>query len=386
MSDLVEPSQRSGVAPFYVMEVMRAAEAREEAGLPVLHLEVGQPSTPAPAGARLAVARAVAGETLGYTGAAGRPDLRQAIAGWYDRRHGVAVATERIVVTTGASGSCVLGFLALFDAGDRVAVLEPGYPCYRNDLEVLGIDVVTVPVGHDTGFRPTTAQLDRVGPIDGLVVASPSNPTGTVLPADRLAELIRWARGRGVRLVVDEIYHGIAYDIDTPTALAIDDGVVVINSFSKYFSMTGWRIGWLVGPPAIAEAVERLAQSLTVAPPTVGQIAALAAFDCIDELEENVARYRTNRDIVLDGLDAIGLDRRAPADGAFYVWADVSSLGIDSQELCRRWLDELGVATTPGIDFDRSRGGDFVRLSYAGAPEDLRRAMALLAGWVERHR
>ena len=385
MSSL-QPSERSAVAPFYVMEVMRAAEAREAAGRPVLHLEVGQPSTPAPAGARRAVAAAIEQDTLGYTGAAGLPALREAIAGWYADRYGLEVPTSQIVVTTGASGSCVLGFLALFEAGQRVAVLEPGYPCYRNDLEVLGIDVVTVPIDHDDGFRPTIDRLESIGPIDGLVVASPSNPTGTVLPAERLAELVRWAARGGIRLVVDEIYHGIAYDMATPTALAFGDQVTVISSFSKYFSMTGWRVGWLVAPPAVAEAVERLAQSLTVAPPTVGQVAAIAAFDCTDELEANVARYRASRDIVLDGLAAIGLDRRAPADGAFYVWTDVSSLGLDSQVLCARWLDELGVATTPGIDFDRTRGRDFVRLSYAGDAADLARAMELLGGWMERHR
>lgn len=386
MPSPLRPSPRSGVAPFHVMEVMRAAEAREAEGKPVLHLEVGQPSTPAPLGARQTVAQAVMGQTLGYTGAAGLPSLRAAISRWYDGRYGVDVAPERIVVTTGASGSCVLGFLALFEAGDRVAVLEPGYPCYRNDLEVLGVDVVTVPVGHDTGFRPTLNQLDEVAPIDGLVVASPSNPTGTILPADQLAALVDWAIERGVTLVVDEIYHGIAFDVDTPTALTFSDEIVVISSFSKYFSMTGWRVGWLAAPTPVAQAVERLAQSLTVAPPTVGQVAAEAAFGCLDELEANVARYRVNRDIMLDGLTAMGLDRLAPADGAFYVWADISDLGIDSQVLCRRWLDELGVATTPGIDFDRARGGDFVRFSYAGAADDLARAMARLAPWVADHR
>ena len=220
----------------------------------------------------------------------------------------------------------MLGFLALFEAGDRVAVLEPGYPCYSNDLQALGIEVVAVPVGHETDFRPTIDLLEEAGPIDGLVIASPSNPTGTVLPAEALAAIVAWAARHDVRLVVDEIYHGIAYGVATPTALAYGDDVVVFNSFSKYFSMTGWRVGWLVAPPAIAAAAERLAQSLTVAPPTIGQVAALAAFDCIDELEANVARYRVNRSIVLDGLAAMGLDRSAPADGAFYVWTDVARL------------------------------------------------------------
>lgn len=382
----MEPSARSGVAPFYVMEVMRAAEAREAAGLSVLHLEVGQPSTSAPAGSRSAVAAAMEADPLGYTGAAGLPALREAIAGWYRDRYGIEVGPDRIVVTTGASGSCVLGFLALFEPGQRVAVLEPGYPCYRNDLDVLGIDVVTVPLDPDAGFRPSLDDLDRCGPLDGLVAASPSNPTGTVLPPDQLRQLVTWSEERGTRLVVDEIYHGITFGQPTATALAFGSEVTVINSFSKYFSMTGWRVGWVVAPPTIAEAIERLAQSLTIAAPTIGQVAALAAFDCREELEANVDRYRTNRGIVLDGLAAIGLDRSAPADGAFYVWTDVSELGLDSQELCRRWLDELGVAATPGIDFDRLRGHDYVRFSYAGAADELREAMARLADWVEANR
>ncbi len=378
----MKPSDRSEIAPFYVMEVMRAAETREAAGAEVLHLEVGQPSTPAPAGARRAVAAALETDTLGYTGAAGLPQLRQAIADWYRRRHGIDVATERIVVTTGASGSCVLGFLALFDVGDRVAVLEPGYPCYRNDLLALGVDVVTATVGHETRFRPTVEQLDELGPIDGMIVASPSNPTGTVLPDDDLSAIVAWADRNDVRLVVDEIYHGITYGDPIPTALGHSERVTVINSFSKYFSMTGWRVGWVVAPPPIAAAIERLAQSLTIAPPTISQVAAIAAFDCVEELEANVARYRRNRDIVLAGLEAAGLDRMAPADGAFYAWVDVSELGLDSQELCRLWLDHLGVAATPGIDFDSRHGGDFVRFSYAGSADELSEAMSRLGQWV----
>ncbi|MEM7271600.1 MAG: aminotransferase class I/II-fold pyridoxal phosphate-dependent enzyme [Actinomycetota bacterium] len=382
----MRPSSRSDVAPFYVMEVMKAAAAREAAGRPVLHLEVGQPSTPAPAGARRAVAEALDCQALGYTGAAGLPELRTGLSDWYRRRYDVSVDPDRIVVTTGASGSCVLGFLALFDVGNRVGVLEPGYPCYRNDLAALGIEVVPIPVGHETGFRPTVELLEAAGPLDGLVVASPSNPTGTVLPAPALADLVSWAADADVRLVVDEIYHGIAFDGPAATVLAQSDQVLVLNSFSKYFSMTGWRVGWVVAPPTIAEAVERLAQSLTVAPPTVGQVAALAALDCIDELEANVDRYRANRQLVLDGLGQAGLHRMAPPDGAFYAWVDIAELGIDSQELSRRWLDELGVAVTPGIDFDRPRGHDFVRLSYAGAAGDIAEAMDRIGAWVARRR
>lgn len=382
----VKPSTRSEIAPFYVMEVMKAALAREQAGAEVLHLEVGQPATPAPAGALQAVEEHLRTDPLGYTGAAGAPELRDAISQWYTTRYGVSVPADRIVVTTGASGSCVLGFLALFDAGQRVAVIEPGYPCYRNDLQALGIDVVAAPVGHETGFRPTIEQLDALGPIDGLILASPSNPTGTVLPEETLAEMVRWAEQADVRLVVDEIYHGISFDGPTPTALAHGEDVVVFNSFSKYFSMTGWRLGWVVAPPTIAAAIERLAQSLTIAPPTVSQVAGLAAMACIDELEENVARYRENRAVVLRGLAAAGLTRMAPADGAFYAWIDISELGIGSQELCSRWLNEIDVAMTPGIDFDQSRGQDFVRLSYAGAKEEIEEAMTRLGAWMAENR
>jgi aspartate/methionine/tyrosine aminotransferase len=364
------------------MEVMRAAETLERAGTPVLHLEVGQPSTAAPSGVLAAATAALDSNKLGYTGAAGLPELRHQIAQWYESQYQLTVPPERIVVTTGASGSCVLSFLALFDPGQRVAVLEPGYPCYRNDLLAFGIEVVSIPVGAETSFRPTVAHLEAAAPLDGLVIASPSNPTGTVLDDDHLRQLVAWTSANGVQLVADEIYHGITYEDRAPTALHHDPDVVVINSFSKFFSMTGWRLGWVVASPEVAEAVERLAQSLTVAPPTLSQLAAIAAFDCIDELEENVRRYGQNRQILLDGLPAAGIDRLAPADGAFYVWADVSHLCDDSQDLCRRWLDELAVATTPGLDFDQPRGHRFVRFSYAGAPADLAQAMDRIASWT----
>ena len=374
-------SDRSGIPPFYVMEVMRAAAEREADGVEVLHLEVGQPSTPAPGGVRAAAHAAIDDDRLGYTGAAGLPRLRERIAGWYDHRYGIPVEPQRVVVTTGASGSCVLSFLALFDPGDRVGVLSPGYPCYRNDLLAFGIDVVEIPVGHETAFRPTVELLEGAGPLDGLVVASPSNPTGTVLGDDELAALATWCRSNGVRLIADEIYHGITYERPAPTMLAHHDEAVVLNSFSKYFSMTGWRLGWIVAPPAVAEATERLAQSLTVAPPTLSQIAAVAAFDCEDELDVNVARYRTNRDLLVGGLAAAGITRLAPADGAFYLWADVTHLDVPATELSRRWLDELSIAVTPGIDFDRERGERFVRFSYAGATAEITEAVERLGRW-----
>lgn len=385
---MMKPSVRSDVAPFYVMEVMRAAERLEQAGREVLHLEVGQPSTGAPAGALAAVTDAMATSNLGYTGAAGMPRLRDRIARWYGERHDVDVPAERVVVTTGASGSCVLTFLAAFDAGQRVGVLEPGYPCYRNDLQALGADVVAIPVDHDTAFRPDVTRLEAALPLDGLVIASPSNPTGTVLPPAELSAVVTWAAEHDVTLVVDEIYHGVTYGVACPSALEYSDNLIVFNSFSKYFSMTGWRLGWVVAPPDMAAAIERLSQSLTISPPTVSQVAGLAAFDCLDELDANVDRYRQNRSIMLDGLNRARLTRTAPADGAFYVWSDVSELvpvvGSSSQDLARVWLDELGVAATPGIDFDRRRGHDFIRFSYASSSAAITEAMDRIEAWV-RH-
>lgn len=379
-------SDRGQVAPFHVMEVMRAAEMREAAGHEVLHLEVGQPATSAPEGALLAAEAALRQDRLGYASALGIAPLRDRISQWYDEQYGVDVSAGNVVVTTGASGSCVLTFLALWNPGDRVGVLEPGYPCYRNDLRTFGIDPIAIPVGPDTDFRPTTRQLDAALPLDGLVIASPSNPTGTVLYEEDLVMVTQWARANDVQLVMDEIYHRSTYDRPAPTALAHRDpgqngGVVVFNSFSKYFSMTGWRLGWIVAPDELITPLERLSQNLTISAPTLSQIAGIAAFDCTDELDENIERYRANRQILLDGLPAAGIDKIAPPDGAFYIWADVSHLADDSQELCARWLDELNIAVTPGIDFDPPRGHQYVRFSYARSADDMRRAMDLLAGW-----
>ncbi len=387
---MVQLSDRSDVPPFYVMEVMREAERLESEGRDILHLEVGQPSTAAPAGALEAVEGLLGTDRLGYTGAAGLPALRKRITQWYQWRYETDIDVDQVVVTTGASGSFVLSFLALFDPGQRVVVLEPGYPCYRNDLAALGVSAVPVALSADNDYRPSLSDLESCLPLDGLVVASPSNPTGTVIPEDQMRNLISWCRGNNVTLIVDEIYHGITFGDAPPTALGLldqspgetDAPVVVINSFSKYFSMTGWRVGWVATQPAVAARIERLSQSLTIAPPTVSQHCALAAFDCIDELEANVARYRDNRRILLEGLASAGLDKTAPADGAFYVWCDVSLLGHGSQHLAARWLDEIGVATTPGIDFDQRRGSDFIRFSYAGGADELERACQALAHWM----
>jgi aspartate/methionine/tyrosine aminotransferase len=385
-------SPAGDIAPFYVMEMVRAAEQRAAAGLEVLHLEVGQPSTGAPASVRAAAEAALrSGDPLGYTEALGWRPLREAIAAHYRATAGVAVDLNRVVATVGSSVGFVLAFLAAFPPGARVAVTEPGYPCYRNTLLALGREPVGVPIGPDTGYRLTPDLLDRAGPLDGLVLASPANPTGTILGAGELADLADWCAAHAVRLVSDEIYHGLSYGAPTTTALALAStpasfldrpAAIVVNSFSKYWSMTGWRLGWLVLPDELVGPVERLAQNLVICPSALAQQAAPAAFEATDELEAHVARYRRNRALLLDGLAAAGIDRVAPADGAFYVYAEVDHLTDDSLDLCRSWLAELGVAATPGIDFDPRRGHRTVRFSFAGATTDIERAVERLARWT----
>lgn len=384
----IKVSSRSDIAPFFVMEVMRAAAQREAEGGDVVHLEVGQPSTPAPAGARAAAIRAIEHDLLGYTSAVGIEALRERLSQHYEDWYGLAVDPGRIVVTQGASGAFTLAFLACFDVGDRVVVPSPGYPCYRNTLRALGIEVIDLAVDHTTRFQPSAQQLAALhaaSPIDGLVVASPSNPTGTMLLPDELSELSEWCAEHGVRLISDEIYHGITFGVAAPSAAALWPEAVVVNSFSKYFSMTGWRLGWLLLPPNLVAPVERLAQNATVAPPTISQHAALGAFDSIAELEQNVDRYRANREILLAGLPEVGINRLAPADGAFYVYADVSHLTDDSQALCREWLEDLGIAATPGVDFDPERGHRFVRFSFAGTPAEMTTTIDRLHTWSGRH-
>lgn len=363
---------------------MNAAAAKEASGATVLHLEVGQPSTPAPAAVLAAAHAALDSDRLGYTGALGIPELRERISRWYVERYDLAIDPGRIVVTTGASGSCVLTFLALWDVGDRVGVVEPGYPCYRNDLAAFGIEPVGIPVDAGTGFRPTVEHLEAAGRLDGLVLASPSNPTGVVLSEPHLRPLLNWAAEQAVPVVVDEIYHGLTFETPAPSALGMSDDVVVFNSFSKFFSMTGWRLGWIVAPPELVPALERLAQNLTISAPTLSQLAGLAAFDSLEDCEANVARYRRNRDVLLAALHRAGFEDIAPAEGAFYVWVDISATGRTASDLSAEWLDRLGVAVTPGIDFDPVRGERFVRLSVAGSEADIADAGRRIVSWSGR--
>lgn len=377
----MKPSRRSEIAPFYVMEVMKAAAART--GGDVVHLEVGQPSTPAPAAVLAAARRGLTDDRLAYTHAAGDDRLRARIAAHYSEMYGVDVPADRIVVTVGASGGFVLALLAAFDVGDRVGITEPGYAAYRNIIEALGLELVGIRVGPETRYVPTVESLAAAGPLDGFVLASPSNPTGTTVTGPELAVLAAYCEREGIRLVSDEIYHGITYGGPAPTAAA-RPGAIVVQSFSKYFSMTGWRLGWLVAPDDLVRPLERLAQNLVIAAPTLSQLAAVAAFDAAAELDANVARYRTNRDILVEGLASMGITSIAPPDGAFYVWADVSHLSDDSQELCSRWLAELGVAVTPGIDFDPAEGHRFVRFSYSESTADITEAVHRLRSWSPR--
>ncbi len=362
------------------MAMSREASALEATGRRILHLEVGQPSTPLPRAARDAV-RAELDRPMGYTNAAGLASLRRRLA---VRTPGVD--PERIVVVAGASAGFTLAFLTLFDPGDRVGVLEPGYPCYRNALLALGVTPVPIPVGADTRFAPTAGHLERAGHLDGLILASPSNPTGTVLGDAALAEIAAACRQRGIAIVGDEIYHGIVDGGPAPRLLDHEPSAVVINSFSKYWSMTGWRVGWMVVPDSLVDTVERLQQNLYICAPHVSQVAALAALDATDELDAHVERYRTNKEVLVAGLAAAGIVDIAPADGAFYVYAHVphltTAIGIDSVELTRRWLHEAGVAATPGVDFDLARGGEYVRFSCAGTPADMAEACGLLAEWT----
>jgi aspartate/methionine/tyrosine aminotransferase len=375
-------ARRAAVPPFIAMEVLRDANARAARGENILHLEVGQPSTGAPRAVVEAARRALAGEQLGYTEALGVPALRQRIARHYRDMYGLEVDPGRVLVTTGSSGAFLLGFLASFDAGDRVALAAPGYPAYRNILAALGITPVNLPTGPETRFQPTPELLDRIdGPVHGLIIASPSNPAGTMIDADSLRRLYDHCRLKGIRLVSDEIYHGITYGMTPTTALALGDDAIVVNSFSKYFSMTGWRLGWMIPPAELVRPIECLAQNLFISPPTLPQIAAAAVFDCRAELDANVRRYAENRALLLRELPRAGFDRLAPADGAFYVYADVSRLTNDSGEFCRRMLAETGVAATPGVDFDAERGHGFVRFSFAGSTADIAAAAERLIAW-----
>jgi aspartate/methionine/tyrosine aminotransferase len=382
----VKIGRGASAPPFIVMDVIAAANARQAAlasGAPhVIRMEVGQPGTGAPTGAIAAASAALrSGDPLGYTEAFGRRSLRERIVGHYRDWYGLDVPLERIAVTVGASGGFPLAFLAAFDPGDRVALTSPFYPPYVNILTALGMRPVILEAGPETRFQPSVAILERLDPPpDGLIVASPCNPAGTMLHPDELAAIAAWCGKAGVRLISDEIYHGLNYDSPIATA-ASHPGAVVVNSFSKYFSMTGWRVGWLVLPEDLVRPVERLAQNLFISAPHISQVAAEAAFDCHDELVGNVARYRRSRDHLLRALPEAGFARLSPAEGAFYLFADIAERSNDSAAFCTRMLAEAGIAATPGVDFDHARGNHFLRFSYCGPEADMTAAAERLKEW-----
>ncbi|TQS72486.1 aminotransferase class I/II-fold pyridoxal phosphate-dependent enzyme [Rhodobacteraceae bacterium] len=356
-------STRGQVDPFIVMDVMEAARAAEEAGRDIVHMEVGQPSTPAPLGARQALQAALDDQSMGYTVALGLPALRRGIADLYRRWYGVDLDPARVVVTAGSSGAFVLAFSALFDAGDRVALGEPGYPSYRQILRAMSVTPVGMATRAENRYQPVPEDIPD--DVQGLIVASPGNPSGTMLGREQLGALVDLAQARDLAFVSDEIYHGLHYEGRAITALELSDEAYVVNSFSKYFSMTGWRVGWMVVPQTHIRTVERLAQNLFICPPHASQIAALNALECIDEMEANRAVYAANRQLMLEGLPRAGFDRIAPPDGAFYVYADVSHLTDDSRAFAAEILHGAGVAVTPGLDFDPHRGAGTLRFSYA---------------------
>jgi aspartate/methionine/tyrosine aminotransferase len=379
------PATRADVAPFHVMEVLVAAQARERSHGDVVVLAAGQPTAGAPAPVKAAAEKALREQNLGYTVQLGIPELSEAIAGHYDHRYALDVSPEDVVVTTGSSGGFLLSFLAAFEVGDRVAMARPGYPAYRNLLSALGCEIVEFATDERTRFQPTTALLDELGPIKGLIVASPSNPTGAVLPAGELAAIDGWCSSRGVQLISDEIYHGIAYDGDAVgSSWQSGRESLVLGSFSKYFAMTGWRLGWMLVPQRLHRAVEVLSGNFAICPPAIAQYAAVAAFEpeSYAELDGHVAHYRSNRDLLVDGLKRVGLDKVAPIDGAFYAYIDVSAYTTDSLSWCQRLLAETGVAIAPGIDFDPVDGGKFVRISFAGAEADVEEGVRRIGAWL----
>jgi aspartate/methionine/tyrosine aminotransferase len=385
VAELLAASRRSDVPPFIVMDVMAAAERIEAAGGHVIHMEVGQPAAPAPKTAIRAAQRALELGRIDYTSALGIPTLRERIARHYRDTYATEVDPGRIIVTTGSSGAFILAFLAMFEAGDRVAITVPGYPPYRHILTALGCEPVLIETTSDTRHALTGEALlaaHRKAPLKGVLVGSPANPTGTMMSREAMAALIAAAEGAGIRFISDEIYHGLDYAFPAVTAASLSPQALVINSFSKYFCMTGWRVGWMVVPEPLVRPIERLQQNLAISVPTLSQIAAEAAFDGAEEMEAIKRGYVENRQILIEGFPKAGLSHFLPADGAFYLYADVSRFTADSLEFTKAMLEQAHVAATPGVDFDPFHGKSFVRFSYARSAEEMREAVARIARWL----
>lgn len=379
------PSKRSDVAPFLAMDVLAEAARLEAEGRTIIHMEVGQPAAPAPKAALEASRLALEHGKIGYTAALGISDLRTRLSLHYKQTYGVDVPEERIMATTGSSAGFSLAFLAAFDPGDRIVLTAPGYPAYRNIIKALGLVPVELEVGPETRWSLTPdllakAQTDR--PVKGVLVASPANPTGTMMTRDALQELVAYCADEGIWFISDEIYHGLVYSGEQETALRFSDQAIIINSFSKYYCMTGWRIGWMVLPDQLVRPAERLAQSLYISPPELSQIAAVAALDALQELEAVKDGYARNRDLLLKGLPEIGFDELLPVDGAFYIYANTSRFSGNSLEFTKAMLHEAGVAATPGMDFDPVHGAEYTRFSFAGAYGDMEKALVKLKSWL----
>lgn len=380
----MKTSRRSMVDPFIVMDVMEAARAMEAQGESIIHMEVGQPATPAPALARKALAQAMEQDALGYTVALGLPELRRRIAELYADWYGVDLDPARVIVTSGSSSAFILAFTALFEAGDKVALGTPGYPSYRQILRALSLEAVGIETTFESRYQPLPDQVRAERDLGGLIVASPANPSGTMLNKSDLAALIEAAKGQGAAFVSDEIYHGLSYGARAVSALEVSGDVIVINSFSKYFSMTGWRVGWMVVPEDMVRTIERLAQNMFICPPHASQVAALGALDARDEAEANRAVYAKNRELMLEGLPKAGITRFAPPDGAFYIYADVSDLTDDSRAFAAEILRNAKVAVTPGLDFDPKRGHHMLRFSYARSTQDIIEGLERLQKYLTR--
>ena len=376
-------STRGAVDPFIVMDVMEAARQAEAAGRHIIHMEVGQPATPAPLGARNALRDSLNATAMGYTVALGLPELRAKIADLYGEWYDVDLDSNRVIVTSGSSAGFLLSFTSLFDTGDRVGIGAPGYPSYRQILKALDLTAVDIPTSSANKFQPHPSDFEDLS-LNGLLVASPSNPTGTMLTRRELGALIEATERSEAAFISDEIYHGIEYETKAVSALEITNNCYVINSFSKYFSMTGWRVGWMVVPENHIRQVERLAQNMFICAPHASQVVALAAMECREELTAYQAVYQKNRRLMIEGLPKAGFDRIAPPDGAFYIYADISHLTSDSLSFAREILQEAGVAVTPGLDFDTQRGAGSLRFSYAGSSEDIQEGLHRLTQFMQK--
>lgn len=378
-------SRRSHVAAFMALDVLIGATRREREGQSIVHLEIGEPGAPPPRPVREAVVAALGGQQVGYTEALGRPSLRARIAKHYRDTYRIAVSPERIAVTVGSSGGFALAFLILFDPGARVAITAPGYPAYRNTLEAFGIEPVTIETAPSNHYCVTPAMIEaehHKKKLDGLLLMSPANPTGAMMRREELSAICETCGRLNIAFISDEVYHGLTYGVGAATALEFSQDAIIANSFSKYFCMSGFRIGWLVLPEGLVRAAERLQQSLAISVPYLSQIGAEAVFDAQDELESVRAGYARNRAILLDELPAMGLDKFHRPDGAFYVYVDISRFSNDSLAFCEKMLDETGVGATPGLDFDRARGASAMRLSFAGPERDIIEAMGRLKAWL----